>query len=119
MKEHTSKMELLGKAPVPKALLSMGLPAMTGMMINALYNLADAWFVGKLGASQMGAISVSFPLGQIVVGLGLLFGNGAASCISRLLGNGDRGTAEIFGGHRQHPPLCRDLFDGLYCFLHI
>lgn len=94
MKEHTSKMELLGKAPVPKALLSMGLPAMTGMMINALYNLADAWFVGKLGTSQMGAISVSFPLGQIVVGLGLLFGNGAASCISRLLGNGDRRTAE-------------------------
>ncbi len=41
----------------------------------------------------MGAISVAFPLGQIVVGLGLLFGNGAASYISRLLGRGEKETA--------------------------
>ena len=38
----------------------------------------------------MGAISVVYPLGQVVVGLGLLFGNGAASYLSRLLGNGDK-----------------------------
>ena len=42
----------------------------------------------------MGAISVAFPIGQVVVGLGLLFGNGAASYISRLLGRGDRKTAD-------------------------
>ncbi len=41
----------------------------------------------------MGAISVAFPLGQVVVGLGLLFGNGAASYISRLLGQGKTETA--------------------------
>ncbi|MBT9777595.1 MATE family efflux transporter [Clostridium sp. MCC353] len=94
MKGINQKMELLGNAPVPKALLALGLPAMIGMMINALYNLVDAYFVGGLGTSQMGAISVAFPLGQVVVGLGLLFGNGAASYISRLLGNGDRETAD-------------------------
>ena len=72
----------------------MGLPTMIGMMINALYNLVDAFFVGGLGTSQMGAISVAFPLGQVVVGLGLLFGHGAASYISRLLGRGDKDTAD-------------------------
>jgi putative MATE family efflux protein len=41
----------------------------------------------------MGAVTVAFPLGQIVVGLGLLFGNGAASYLSRLLGRGDKDTA--------------------------
>ena len=87
-------MELLGSAPVWRALLAMGLPTMIGMMINALYNLVDAYFVGGLGTSQMGAISVAFPIGQVVVGLGLLFGNGAASYISRLLGRGDRKTAD-------------------------
>lgn len=87
-------MELLGSAPIPKAILAMGLPTMLGMMVNALYNLADAYFVGSLGTSQMGAISVVYPLGQVVVGLGLLFGNGAASYISRLLGNGEKETAE-------------------------
>lgn len=89
MSRDNKRMELLVNAPIQKALLAMGLPTMIGMMINALYNLADAYFVGGLGTSQMGAISIAFPLGQLVVGLGLLFGNGAASYISRLLGQGD------------------------------
>ena len=42
----------------------------------------------------MGAISIVFPLGQVVVGLGLMFGNGAASYLSRLLGSGDKNTAD-------------------------
>ena len=94
MNSQNKKMELLGSAPVSKALLALGLPTMIGMMINALYNLADAYFVGGLGTSQMGAITVAYPLGQVVVGLGLLFGNGAASYLSSLLGNGDRETAD-------------------------
>ena len=56
MEGRNKKMELLGNAPIPKALLAMGLPTMIGMMINALYNLVDAYFVGGLGTSQMGAI---------------------------------------------------------------
>ncbi len=87
-------MELLGTAPILKALLAMGIPTMIGMLVNAFYNLVDAYFVGGLGESQMGAISVVYPLGQVVVGLGLLFGNGAASYISRLLGRGDKERAD-------------------------
>lgn len=93
MKERNNKMELLGSAPIPKALMALGIPIMIGMLINALYNLVDAYFVGGLGESQMGAISIVFPLGQVVVGLGLMFGNGAASYLSRLLGRGDKDTA--------------------------
>ena len=93
MNDQSKKMELLGNAPIPKALLAMGIPTMIGMLINALYNLVDAYFVGGLGESQMAAISVVYPLGQVVVGLGLLFGNGAASYISRLLGQKNRNQA--------------------------
>ncbi len=93
MSKRHDKMELLRSAPVPKALLAMGIPIMIGMLINALYNLVDAYFVGGLGESQMGAISVVFPLGQVVVGLGLMFGNGAASYLSRLLGSGKNEAA--------------------------
>lgn len=93
MSERNNKMELLGSAPIPKALMALGVPIMIGMLINALYNLVDAYFVGGLGESQMGAISIVFPLGQVVVGLGLMFGNGAASYLSRLLGRGDKDTA--------------------------
>ena len=93
MNNQSKKMKLLGSASIPKALLSMGIPTMIGMLVNAFYNLVDAYFVGGLGESQMGAISVVYPLGQVVVGLGLLFGNGAASYISRLLGRGDKENA--------------------------
>ena len=93
MSERNNKLELLGSAPIPKALMALGIPIMIGMLINALYNLVDAYFVGGLGESQMGAISVVFPLGQVVVGLGLMFGNGAASYLSRLLGRGNKDTA--------------------------
>lgn len=93
MNERNNKMELLGSVPVPTALMALGVPIMIGMLINALYNLVDAYFVGGLGESPMGAISIVFPLGQVVVGLGLMFGNGAASYLSRLLGREDRDTA--------------------------
>ena len=94
MNNQSKKMELLGSTSIPKALLAMGVPTMVGMLVNAFYNLVDAYFVGGLGESQMGAISVVYPLGQVVVGLGLLFGNGAASYISRLLGRGDKENAD-------------------------
>ena len=94
MNNQHKKMALLGSAPIPKALLTMGIPTMIGMLVNALYNLVDAYFVGGLGESPMGAITVTYPLGQVVVGLGLLFGNGAASYISRLLGRGDKENAD-------------------------
>lgn len=94
MNKSKTKMELLGSAPVSKALFALGFPTMIGMMINALYNLADAYFVGGLGTAQTGAIAVAYPLGQVIVGLGLLFGNGAASYLSRLLGRGEKEKAD-------------------------
>ena len=95
MNEQNSKLELLGNAPVSKALVTLGIPIIIGMLINAFYNLADAYFVGGLGEQQMGAISIVFPIGQAVVGLGLMFGNGAASYLSRLLGCGNKKAADI------------------------
>lgn len=86
LQEQQERIALLSKAPMTKALLSLGIPTMIGMLINALYNLVDAYFVSGLGESQLGAISVIFPLSQLMVGIGLLFGNGAASYLSRLLG---------------------------------
>ena len=59
MSGTNKKMELLGSAPIPNALMALGIPIMIGMLINALYNLVDAYFVGGLGETQMGAISSS------------------------------------------------------------
>ena len=50
--DGNKKMALLGSAPIPKALLALGIPTMIGMLINALYNLVDTYFVG-FGAGDL------------------------------------------------------------------
>jgi putative MATE family efflux protein len=80
------KLKMMGEEDIPKALLKLGLPTMIGMLVSALYSVVDAYFVGGLGTSQMGAVSIVFPIVQIIIGLGMTFGSGAASYIARLLG---------------------------------
>ena len=63
MKERNNKMELLGNAPIPKALMALGIPIMIGMLINALYNLVDAYFVGGLGEKSNGCDFDSVSIG--------------------------------------------------------
>lgn len=89
MSEKSTRIYLLKEAKVASALLKLGIPTMIGMLISALYNAVDAYFVSGLGISQMGAVSVVFPIVQIIIGLGMMFGAGASSYISRLLGKGD------------------------------
>ena len=83
---NTEKIQTMRNEKIPRVLLKLGIPTMIGMMVSALYSVVDAYFVGWLGTSQMGAVSVVFPIVQIIVGLGMTFGSGAASYISRLLG---------------------------------
>lgn len=91
--KNEERVTMLREAPIPQLLLKMGLPTMIGMLVTGVYNLVDAYFVGGLGTSQMGAVSITFPLGQAIVGLAVLFGGGAASYLSRLLGANDRKQA--------------------------
>lgn len=87
MNEQSNRIYILSQEKVPKALLKLGIPTMIGMMVSALYNLVDAFFVGKLGTSQIGAVSIVYPLGVVILGVGLLFGSGAGSYLARLLGD--------------------------------
>ena len=86
MKSSHSRINLLEQEKVSKALLKLGIPTMIGMMVSALYNLVDVFFVGQLGTAQIGAVSIVYPLEMILLGIGLLFGAGASSFIARLLG---------------------------------
>ena len=86
MKPNDEKLELIRDGKMSSVLLKLGLPTIVGMLINSLYSIVDAFFVGGLGTGQMGAVSVVFPITQVIVGLGMTFGSGAASYISRLLG---------------------------------
>ena len=81
-----SRMKILGEMKIEKALIYMGLPSIVGMMVNAIYNIVDAIFIGKLGTVYQAATNIVFPFFMIIGAIGLTFGIGAASYISRLLG---------------------------------
>lgn len=93
MNANDPKLQIMRDEKIPKLLLKLGVPTMIGMMVSALYSVVDAYFVGWLGTSQVGAVSVVFPVVQVIVGLGMTFGSGAASYISRLLGEGNEDQA--------------------------
>lgn len=86
MNENEARLYLLGKENVRTALLKLGIPTMVGMLVSAFYNIVDAVFVGRLGTVETAAVSVIYPLTMVGTGIGLLFGNGAGSSISRFLG---------------------------------
>ncbi|MDK2952278.1 MAG: hypothetical protein PWQ77_1943 [Kosmotogales bacterium] len=93
MNSDNQKIQMLRNEKISILLLKMGIPTMIGMLSSALYNLIDAYFVGGLGTSEMGAVSVVFPLSLFFIGLALTFGSGAGSYISRLLGRDDHERA--------------------------
>lgn len=87
--------ERLAEPDVKKLLFKLSLPAMTGMFVMALYNLVDTVFVGRgVGTLGIAGLSIVFPIQMIVMSIGMLFGIGGASVISRYLGAGKRESAE-------------------------
>lgn len=74
---------------IPKAVATLALPSMLGMLINIVYNLADTFFVGQTNdPNQVAAVSVSMPLFMLFIAVGNLFGVGGCAFISRSLGEG-------------------------------
>lgn len=92
-------MERLENEKISKLLLSFSIPAIIGMMINALYNIVDRIFVGHgVGAEAITAITICFPVMIVGLAFGLLIGIGATALISIRMGEKREEEAEkIFG----------------------
>lgn len=72
--------------PVDKLILEMAVPTIVSMLITSIYNMADTYFVGRIGTSATGAVGVIFPLMTLIQAVGFLFGHGSGNYISRNLG---------------------------------
>lgn len=90
----------LGEESVGKLLWKFSIPAIVGMLVNALYNIIDRIFVGK-GVSELAitATTVAFPIMNIIMAFGMLIGIGAAATISIKLGQQNRKEAEHILGN--------------------
>ena len=80
--------------PVPKALAAMALPTILSQLITTVYNLADAFFIGKTNDPyKVAALSLAFVLHLFLTAIANLFGIGGGSLISRLLGKFEKESA--------------------------
>ena len=79
--------EKMTETPVGKLILTLGIPTTISMLIANVYNMADSYFVSQLSLSAGGATSVVFGVMAILQAFGFMFGHGAGSNISRMLGS--------------------------------
>lgn len=72
---------------IEKLILKLSIPTIISMLVTNIYNMADTFFVGKLGTSASAAIGIVFSIMTINQAVGFMCGHGSGSNISRKLGN--------------------------------
>lgn len=77
---------ILQEGNTMKALTKLGIPIIIAMLVMAIYNVVDTFWVARLGTLPVAAVSVVFPLSLLFLGIGLMFGVGGGVYISHLLG---------------------------------
>ena len=84
----------MGTMPVRKLLISMSLPMMASMLVQALYNIVDSIFVARVSEAALTAVSISFPIQNLMIAFGVGIGVGVNALLSKSLGEGDQPRAQ-------------------------
>ena len=91
--ENTIKENKLGVMPIGKLLAGMSIPTMFSMLIQALYNIVDSIFVSQYSEKALTAVSLAFPMQNLMSAFAVGISVGICSVISRRLGEGDEDSA--------------------------
>lgn len=84
--EQSQQFHNMTETPVGKLITTLSIPTIISMLVTSIYNMADTFFVSKLGTSASGAVGIVFSVMAIIQAIGFTFGMGSGSWISRLLG---------------------------------
>ena len=79
----------MGVMPVNRLLITMSLPMMASMLVQALYNVVDSIFVSRIDENALTAVSLAFPLQSLMIALGTGTGVGINALLSKSLGEKD------------------------------
>ena len=96
----------MGQMPEGKLLLTLAVPIMLSMLVQALYNIVDSIYVAQVSEDCLTALSLVFPAQNIMIGLATGTGVGVSSLISRALGANDRDRAGRVAGNALFLCLC-------------
>ena len=108
-----SKSSRMGEEPIVKLLFKLSAPAIIGMIIQAMYNIVDSIYVGRLSTDALSALSISFPVQMFLIAIGVGTGVGTSSLISRLLGQGNKKRANNVAEHVFFIAIIYGIFGGL------
>lgn len=89
MEANLQKENKMGIMPVNKLLLSMAVPMMISMLVQALYNVVDSIFVSRISENALTAVSLAFPMQNLLISFAVGFGVGINALMSRALGEKD------------------------------
>lgn len=89
----------MGVMPVNKLLMSMSLPMMASMLVQALYNIVDSMFVARLSENALTAVSLAFPAQNLMIAVGTGTGVGINALISRSLGEKNKERANLMANN--------------------
>ena len=108
--EANSKYIRMTTEPIPKLICNLAVPTIISMLVTALYNIADTFFVGQIGTEATAGVGLVFPVMAIIQAFGFFFGQGSGNFISRSLGARSYDKAEYMaatGG------ICALIFGGV------
>ncbi len=92
--DKTDKTELFERMPISKALYTLAVPTIISQLINLIYNIVDAFFIGRTGNPyMMAATTIALPIMLLNISFANLFGIGGGSHIARLMGSGQQKRA--------------------------
>ena len=89
----------MGVMPVGKLLRNMSVPMMLAMLVQALYNVVDSYFVAKISQDALNAVGMSFPVQNLMIAVGVGTGVGVNALLSRSLGEKEFETANEAAGN--------------------
>ena len=84
--QENSKFIRMTTEPIPKLICTLAVPTIVSMLVTALYNIADTFFVGRIGTEATAGVGLVFPIMAIIQAFGFFFGQGSGNFISRSLG---------------------------------
>lgn len=95
MKEANNKFALLTTGKIEKVIIKMAVPTIISMLVTAIYNMADTFFVSKIkDVAAPAAVGVVFSMMALIQAVGFFFGQGSGNYISRAMGRQDKEGAE-------------------------
>lgn len=96
--------EKMAVVPVKKLMLSMGIPMIISMMLQALYNIVDSAFISNMaenGENALNALTLAFPFQMLMVAIAIGTGIGTNVLVAKNLGLGDKDKASKVAGNAQ------------------